>query len=106
MIGIFEFIMSYVGSELGNRGEFDASDEYSRFIAEESLRERRFRFLPGAIYEQWWNATERRKRGIPVKLKLDGERELSKCVILSQIEKNAHDERFYRKRLQEMQLQI
>lgn len=106
MIGVFEFIMSYIGSELGNRGEFDAADEYSQFIAEENLRERRFRFLSEALYDRWWNDAERRKRGILIKTKLDGERELSKCVILSRIEKNAHDEKFYRKRLQEMQLNI
>ena len=101
MIGAFEFIMSYIGSELGNRGEFDAADVYSRFIAEESLRERRFRFLSEALYDQWWNNAERRKRGILIKAKLDDERELSKCIILSQIERNAHDESFYKKRLQE-----
>lgn len=106
MIGAFEFIMSYIGSELGNRGEFDAADVYSRFIAEESLRERRFRFLSEALYDRWWNDTERRKRGISIKTKLDDERELSKCIILSQIEKNVHDESFYKKRLHEMQFHI
>ena len=106
MIGIFEFIMSYVGSELGNRGEFDAADEYSQFIAEENLRERRFRFLSEALYDRWWNDAERFKRGILIKTKLDNEREISKCIVLSRIEKNVHDEKFYKKRLHEMQFHI
>lgn len=106
MIGTFEFIMSYVGSELGNRGEFDAADEYSRFIAEENLRERRFRFLPGAIYDQWWNYSERKKKGIPIKAELDIEKELSKCVVLSQIAKNIHDEKFYKKRAEKVHSHI
>lgn len=103
MFGAFEFIMSYIGSELGNRGEFDAADEYSWFIGGESLRERRFRFLSEALYDRWWNDTERRKRGISIKTKLDDERELFKCIVLSQIEKNVHDEGFFEKCVQEIQ---
>lgn len=106
MIGTLEFIMSYIGSELGNRGEFDTADEYSRFIAEESLRERRFRCLSAAIYDQWWNYTERKKRGISPKTDLDIERELSKCVVLSQIGKNVHDEQFYKKRAEKVHFYI
>lgn len=106
MIGVFEFIMSYIGSELGNRGDFDAADEYSRFIAEENLRERRFRFLSEALYDRWWNDAERHKRGVLAKAKLDNERELAQCIVLSQIEKNVHDEKFYKKRLQEIQFHI
>ena len=101
MIGTFEFIMSYIGSELGNKGQFDDADEYSRFIAEESLRERRFRFLPGAIYDQCWNYAERRKQGISIKAELDMERELTKCIVLSRMVKNEKKERFYRKKLLE-----
>lgn len=103
MFGAFEFIMSYIGSELGNREEFDAADEYSWFIGGESLRERRFRFLSEALYDRWWNDTERRKRGISIKTKLDDERELFKCIVLSQIEKNVHDEGFFKKCVQEIQ---
>lgn len=101
MSGTFEFIMSYIGSQLGNRGEFDDADEYSRFIAEEDLRERRLWFLPGAVYDQWWNFAERKKKGIPIKAPLDTERELSKCIILSRIAKNEKKERFYRKKKSE-----
>lgn len=101
MIGMFEFIMSYIGSELGNKGQFDDADEYSRFIAEESLRERRFRFLPGAIYDQCWNYAERRKQGISIKAELDTEKELAKCIMLSRMVKNEKKERFYRKKLLE-----
>ena len=97
MIGTFEFIMSYIGSELGNRGQFDDADEYSRFIAEEGLRERRLRFLPGAVYDQCWNYAERRKQGISIKAELDMERELTKCIVLSRMAKNEKKERFYRR---------
>lgn len=99
LIGSFEFIMSYIGSELGNRGQFDNADEYSRFIAEESLRERRLRFLPGAIYDQCWNYAERKKQGISIKADLDTERELTKCIVLSRMVKNEKKERFYRKKM-------
>ena len=101
MIGMFEFIMSYIGSELGNKGQFDDADEYSRFIAEESLRERRFRFLPGAIYDQCWNYAERRKQGISIKAELDTEKELEKFIMLSRMVKNEKKELFYRKKLLE-----
>ncbi len=97
--GAFEFIMCFIGSERGNRREFDRADAYSHVIAEESLRFRKSRAISDAIYDQWWNYNERKKSGLPVDQKLDGKEELKKCIILSKMVKNKRDELFFQKEL-------
>lgn len=99
VLGMYIFIMGFVGSERGNQGEFDRADEYSTFIAKESLWMRRLHDLSGMIYDRWWNCNERRKKQIPVKKELNDKTELKKCIVLSSIIKDKHDWTFYQKKL-------
>nr|MCR4778582.1 helix-turn-helix transcriptional regulator [Lachnospiraceae bacterium] len=56
--GHFEYIMEKVQSALGNKGAFEKSNEYSKYLVRESLRNRRFFPLFGSIYNLWWNQSK------------------------------------------------
>ena len=95
--GMYEFMIGYVGSERGNQGDFDKADSYSESIVRECLCFRRLRAIAGALYDRWWNGEERKRKGIPVDKTLDNEIELTRCLILSKLDKRKQNESFYKK---------
>lgn len=97
--GTYEFIIGYVRSELGNRGQYDRGDQYNKSILQECVRTRRLASIHDCLYDRWWNYAERLKNGIPVEEELNEEDELVKCVLFSRICKKEQDERFYQKKL-------
>lgn len=99
--GMYEFVMIYVRSQWGNRGEYDKADKHSLNIIEGCLRNRRLWALHDSIYDRWWNHAERRKKGIPLDIVLDDERELNKCILLSELARS-HDVSFYQEKLKAM----
>ncbi len=100
--GMYEFVMTYVGSQCGNRGEYDKADKHSLNIIEGCLRNRRLWALHDSVYERWWNHAKRRKKSIPVDIILDDEKELNKCILLGQLSKS-HMVSFYQNKLLYMQ---
>lgn len=96
--GMYEFVMIYVRSQWGNRGEYDKADKHSLNIIEGCLRNRRLWALHDSLYDRWWNHAERRKRGIPTDIVLDDERELNQCILLGELARS-HDVAFYREML-------
>ncbi len=96
--GMYEFVMIYVRSQWGNRGEYDKADQHSLNIIEGCLRNRRLWALHDSLYDRWWNHAERRKRGIPTDIVLDDERELNQCIRLGELAKS-HIVSFYQKKL-------
>ena len=96
--GMYEFVMIYVRSQWGNRGEYDKADKHSLNIIEGCLRNRRLWALHDSLYDRWWNHAERRKRGIPTDIVLDDERELNQCIRLGELAKS-HIVSFYQKKL-------
>ena len=96
--GMYEFVMIYVRSQWGNRGEYDKADKHSLNIIEGCLRNRRLWALHDSLYDRWWNHAERRKRGIPTDIVLDDEQELNHCILLGELAKS-HDVAFYREKL-------
>lgn len=99
---MFAHIMGYVGSELGNRGDYDAADKYSRQITEGCLRFRRMLSLPNGLYDRWWNYAKRKEEGIPVGRELNGVAELTKCVLLSKLDKQDQRAQFYQDNLEKL----
>ncbi len=95
--GICGLIMGYVTSELGNCGEFDRADWYSDILIKEELRSRRLASLANCLYDRWWNHMERKRNGIFTGRKLDGEEELIKCILLSNLGRRILYESFYLK---------
>lgn len=100
--GIFEFTMNLVESELGNRGEYDRSDQYSEIIIQGCLKFRRLGALTNSLYNRCWNHTERKRRGIPISIPLDEKKELYRCILLSSLDKQKNNEVFFQKRLEQM----
>ncbi|MCM1118348.1 MAG: hypothetical protein NC543_03215 [bacterium] len=99
--GIYNLIMNLVASELGNKGEFDRSDQYSDITTTGCLRFRRLGELSNSLYNRCWNHAERRRRSIPTSLSLDEKKELYKCLLLSRLDKQKNNETFFRKMLEQ-----
>lgn len=94
--GMYEHIMGYVGSELGNQGNYDRSDEMNQRIIEGCLRYRRLKSLPSGLYDCYWNYVKRVERDIPVKKKLDELVELNRCILLSELGRQDERVKFYK----------
>ncbi|HBA46507.1 MAG TPA: hypothetical protein DCZ91_01620 [Lachnospiraceae bacterium] len=99
--GVYGFVMGYVASEMGNCGELERADRYGEVMLREELRSRRLVSLASGLYDRWWNYTERKRKGIPTDRILDGEEELTKCILLSNLGKRMLYESFYKKALEE-----
>ena len=98
--GIYGFIMGYIASELGNCGELDQADWYSETLLREELRSRRLASLDASLYDRWWNYTERKRKGIFAGRILDGEKELVKCIRLSNLAYQKYYESIYKNKLE------
>ena len=83
--GMYEFIMKFLGSNMGNMGKFDKADKYDFIIIEGCLRTRRLWSIHDCLYDRWWNFAERKKKGIPTDIDLNDEEELNKCILLGQL---------------------
>lgn len=97
--GMYEHVMGFIGSEWGDKGEYDRADMYSGIIMQGCLRFRRNAFLHKSLYDRWWNYSKRIEEGIPVDKKLDDEKELRKCILLSRMGRQHKIELFYQKKL-------
>lgn len=102
--GIYGLIMGYIGSELGNRGELDKSDWYNETMVREELRSRRLALISVGLYNRWWNYAERKRKNIPCCRLLNGEEELTKCIVLSRLVQQKFYESVYQKKLEHERL--
>lgn len=98
-MGMYDFVMSYIGSKWGSAGQYDTADYYNGIITEGALRFRRISHLHDSLYDRWWNNMKRIEEGIPVEKVLDAEEELTKCILFSELEKRKDDAEFYQKKL-------
>lgn len=101
-VGIYELIMNFVASELGNNGEYDRSDQYSDIITSGCLRFRRLGALTESLYNRCWNHAERKRRNIPSDKPLDEKKELHNCILLSRLNKHKNDEIFFERELEQI----
>ena len=98
---MYEFVMGTVASEFGNKRRYDLSDEIGVKILKKALEYRQIRGLAGQVYELLWNDEQRRKEKHPVKRDADINKELIKCIRLSEISDNMHRIPFYARKLEE-----
>lgn len=98
---MYEFLMLFVGSKLGNRGEYDRADKYNQIIVPECLRLHRLASIPSGLYDRLWNHKQRKLQGIPVLRELDAKAELTRCIRLSELGRKGRKKRFYEKKLAE-----
>ncbi len=96
---MYEFIMRYIGSEWGNLGYFDKSDQYIENIIDESLRFRRLSPLPSALYGRCWNDAARKRKSLRKEPFYDYKSELTRCIVLCRLGKKKCHEAFYQKKL-------
>ncbi len=98
---MYELVMGTVGSQLGDWGEYDRSDEIDETIIKGCLRFRRVGNLHDSLYGRWWNHNEREKKGIPTKNMLNPVEELERCIRFAEFSHENDDIRFYERKLQE-----
>jgi len=82
-IGIRSFVMDYLESYYGNIGEYDESDYINCYILSEKLRLRRLIRVAGLLYSQVWNHEQRKKKNLPVQIELNRQKNLKKCVYIT-----------------------
>lgn len=97
---MYEFIMKYVGSERGNRGDFDQADRYSGMILEECLYFRRLHAIAISLYDRWWNDTKRKEEGLESNGTLSAKTELTRCLLFSRLDKRKYYEKIFLKKLE------
>lgn len=98
-INMYEIVMEYVMSELGNMGEYDQSDKISRIVLKECLHSRRIYGIYKSIYNIWWNNKQQQKEGILLKNRCNQQTDLRICIALSEFCKNKRQTDFYRRKL-------
>lgn len=98
-MGMYDFIMYYIGSKWGSAGQYDTADYYNNIIIEAALRFHRISYLHDSLYDRWWNNMKRIEEGIPVAKVLNAEEELTKCILFSEMERMREDTKFYKKKL-------
>ncbi len=80
-INMYETIMGYAMSELGNMGEYKRSDEISQTLMTECLYIRRFYGIYRSIYNMLWNEDQQLKEGILSKRRRNPVEDLQCCIV-------------------------
>ena len=100
-VSLYEVIIDHVASFWGNIGEYDKSNIISLHLLKEQLYLRRMNMLHMCVYDLTWNAKEvsmlngQNSRYSKEQYQMD----IKKCIVLSNICKESHYERFYKKKL-------
>lgn len=93
-VRMYEYLMTAISSYLGDKEEYDYSDEINRSIIGIALKNRRIKIIDSALYESLWNAQQREE------INTDTTNEfLLKCIQMGSLSKN-----FYRMKLYESKL--
>ena len=92
-IGIYEMVMTYVASLLGDMAEYELSNHIANKLIKLSLKLRRGSFITANIYNIVWNHKEDNKD------LLQFQRGVYRCICLSQLLDDKNDELFYRGKL-------
>lgn len=98
---MYEFAMGAVASNLGNRGEYDRSDQISLNILKNGLYYRRVGRLYKEIYAMLWNAVQREKEQHPDVQGVVNKKELLICIYLCEMSGDMHQIPFLEKALRE-----
>ncbi len=99
-LNMYEFVMMAVSSRLGNRKEYDISDEINKKILLHTLTNRRLGIIHSAIYGLFWNAEQRKKEQHPEEEDVVTKQELIKCIYFCEMSGNLRKIPFYNKKLE------
>ncbi len=100
-LNMYEFVMGTVASHLGNKGEYDISDEIKIKILHNTIWNRRLGVIDSAMYGLLWNDVQRKKEQHPVKRDVDVREELQKCRYLCEMCFDKRGMMFFEKKLKE-----
>ena len=89
-----------VSSQLGNKGEYDISDDINVKILNSTLIHRRFRVIHRIMYELIWTDVQRKKEQYPTVLDVDKKQELMKCINFCEMSGALYRISFYSKKLE------
>ena len=100
-LAAYEFVMGTVASKLGDRGEYDISDEIVEKILKSTLMNRRSGVVAKEMYGLLWNDVQREKNQHPVKRGVDVKKELELCIRFCMMHKYTYKIPFYHRKIEE-----
>lgn len=98
-ISMYEFVMVYLASELGNIGDYQISTELNKKILKESLACKRICDLDSICYNIMWNENEQKLQEGQFMDKEKMTKCLKQCILLSHFCKRIINEQFYNNKL-------
>lgn len=96
---MYEFVMLYVVSELGNMGEFQSAINLGEKVIQEDLRCKRVCILGVMLYENLWNEKEQTMNAGKFMNKEEMTERLQECISFSHFCKQLFYEKLYEKKL-------
>lgn len=94
-ISMYEFVMTYIASELGNIGEYHKATELDQKVLRESLVCKRICIVDNILYSMQWN--EMKCKQIVDETKMT--KRMEQCILLSHFCKQVLNEKFYYNKL-------
>ena len=98
-IGLYELLRNKIASELGNRGQYEKSNEMSREDIERAIDLRRIGMMDRYYYNIAWNNREATKEEKEESWSMI-DKEIKECLVLSKFCKSDFSETFYREILE------
>lgn len=101
-IVMYEFVMVFIASELGNMGEYQLATGLGKKVLKEVLKCRRLGAVDDFVYGMLWNAKEQKicdGQQLGKEKMTDG---LRACLVLSHFCKQVFDENFYSNKIHQL----
>lgn len=98
-LNMYEFVMGLIASHLGDKGEYDRSDEIEMKILKNTLIHRRLSVIDSALYGLLWNDVQRKKEQHLVLEDVVVKKELQKCKCLCEMWKDTIGMEFFEEKL-------
>lgn len=98
---MYELVMGTIASYLGNKGNYDLSDEIGMKIIEGVLMYRRLGWLHIEKYDLLWNEVQREKYQYPLKRSADIKKVLLDCIYLCELCGELSHRSFYERKLKD-----
>lgn len=97
---IYELVMGTIASNLGNRGEYDLSNEIGLKILRGGLIYRRLGWIYKEKYDLVWNNIQRKKSQHSTKQSVEVKKEILKCINLCEMSGDLYELPFFEKVLE------